>query len=91
MPLDFIKCPINLKMSSTLVAPTLLVNFLTFSGKRMPVESHDVAASLAQASKDARDFEGEFVYTLSDIGVMGLFRTLLRRFQERRGGAGFTG
>jgi hypothetical protein len=64
--------------------PSLLINIYSFSGKPMPLESHGVATSLAEAVKDARDFEDEYVYTLTDIGVMDLSSHFSEGFQQRR-------
>jgi hypothetical protein len=65
-------------------APSLFINVFTIDGVDMPLESHGVAKSLAEAVKDAEDHADDYVYTLTDIGKMDLSPHFSESFHEKR-------
>jgi hypothetical protein len=64
--------------------PTLFVNIYNFGGKEMPLESNGVAKSLAEAVKDARDYEEQYLYSLTDVGQVDLSAHFSEGYQDRR-------
>jgi hypothetical protein len=64
--------------------PTLFINVFSFDGKEMPLEGHGVATGLEEAVRDARDFEDEYRYTLTDVGQVDLSQYFSEGFHEQR-------